>query len=116
MSDYEQHMSDNKQHMSDQLPKLAKDGTRRGGRRPGQGRPRVGAGNGVRLAPATRERIRGAMLLRRLEQISMGEVEAQAHQVTAALGLLRFQLPTLQATDITSGGEKFIVERTTFKP
>jgi hypothetical protein len=56
------------------------------------------------------------MLLRRLEQISMGEVEAQAHQVTAALGLLRFQLPTLQATDITSGGEKFIVERTTFKP
>jgi hypothetical protein len=56
------------------------------------------------------------MLLRRLEQISMGEVEAQPHQVTAALGLLKFQLPTLAATDLTSGGAPITVERVGFKP
>lgn len=70
----------------------------------------------MRIAPATRERIRGAMLLHRLEQISMGEVIAEPHQVTAALGLLKFQLPVLAATDITSGGEKITVEKVMFKP
>ena len=56
------------------------------------------------------------MLLRRLEQISMGEVISEPHQVTAALGLLKFQLPVLAATDITSGGEKITVEKVMFKP
>lgn len=30
--------------------------------------------------------------------------------------MLKFCLPTLAATDITSGGEKMTVERVTFKP
>jgi hypothetical protein len=55
------------------------------------------------------------MLVKRLEDIAEGTVEAQPHQVTAALGLLRFQLPALTATDITSGGESLVIERATFK-
>jgi hypothetical protein len=83
-----------------------------------KGGKRLGAGakKGVRLAPATRERIRGAMLVQRLEKIALGKVTAEPHQVTAALGLLRFQLPTLAATDITSDGKQIVVERTAFKP
>jgi hypothetical protein len=85
--------------------------------RPGNGGKRLGAGakKGVRLAPATRERIRGAMLIDRLEKIAEGKVTAEPHQVTAALGLLRFQLPALTATDLTSGGEAITIERATFK-
>lgn len=83
-----------------------------------KGGKRIGAGAkpGVRLAPVTRERIRGAMILRRVEQIALGEVSAEPHEVTAGLGLLKFCLPTLAATDLTSGGEKLTVERVTFKP
>jgi hypothetical protein len=69
----------------------------------------------VRVTQATRERIRGAMLIDRLEKIAEGKVIAEPHQVTAALGLLKFQLPTLAATDLTSKGESIIVERTAFK-
>jgi len=67
-----------------------------------KGGKRIGAGakKGVRLAPATRERIRGAMLINRLEKIANGEVVAEPHMVTAALGLLRFQLPQLTAVDL----------------
>jgi hypothetical protein len=83
-----------------------------------KGGKRVGAGakKGVRLAPATRERIRGAMLIDRLQKIAEGKVDAEPHQVTAALGLLKFQLPTLAATDITSKGESITVEKVQFKP
>jgi hypothetical protein len=95
--------------MSDQPVKRKK-----GGKQPGAGRPK-GSGLGVRLAPATRERIRGAMIVRRMEQIALGEVSAEPHEVTAGLGLLKFQLPTLQATDLTSKGESLVVERTVFK-
>jgi hypothetical protein len=77
------------------------------------GRP---PGTGVRLAPVTRERIRGAMIARRMEQVALGEVEAQPHEVTAGLGLLRFCLPTLQATDLTSGGEPLTIERVVYDP
>ena len=72
------------------------------------GRPK-----GVRVTMATRERIRGAHLINRLEAFVDGE-QHEPSQVTAALGLLKFQLPTLQATDITSGGEPLTVERTVF--
>jgi len=64
---------------------------------------------------ATRERIKGAMLVDRLEKIVRGEVIAEPHQVTAALGLLRFQLPTLQAQDITSQGERVNVTLVSYK-
>jgi hypothetical protein len=87
---------------------------KRGGARPGAGR-KLGSGLGVRLAPATRERIRGAMLIDRLEKIAEGKVNAEPHQVTAALGLLQFQLPKLAATDVTSGGEPLTIERVEFK-
>lgn len=73
------------------------------------GRPK-----GVRVTMATRERIRGAMLIDRLDKIAHGKVISEPHQVTAALGLLKFQLPTLQATDITSGGAPLTVERVVF--
>jgi len=73
-----------------------------------RGRP-----NGYRVSPATREKIRGAHLIKRLEAFVDGELH-EPSQVTAALGLLKFQLPTLQATDITSGGEPLTVERTVF--
>ena len=56
------------------------------------------------------------MLIDRLEKIAEGTVEAQPHQVTAALGLLRFQLPALTATDLTSKGESITVEKVMFKP
>lgn len=81
-----------------------------------KGGKRLGAGakKGVRLAPVTRERIRGAMILRHMEDVALGYKAAQPHQVTAGLGILRFVLPTLQATDLTSGGEPIQVERVVF--
>lgn len=88
---------------------------KRGGKRPGAGRPRVGTGNGARLTIATRERIRGARLVQILEQVAEGKKRVEPHQVTAALGLLRFQLPALTAQDITSGGEPLTIERVEFK-
>jgi hypothetical protein len=36
-------------------------------------------------------------------------------RATAALGLLQFVVPKLSATDLTSGGEQIVVERTAFK-
>jgi hypothetical protein len=73
------------------------------------GRPR-----GIRVAPATRERIRGGMLIDRLEKIALGQADAQPHEVTAGLGLLRFQLPVLQATDLTSNGQSLNIIRQVF--
>ena len=85
---------------------------RKGGKRIG-----AGAKKGVRLAPVTRERIRGAMLVRRLEDAALGAApDVEPHHVSAALGLLKFCLPTLAATDITSDGEQITIERVVFKP
>ena len=69
---------------------------------------------GTRLTMATRERIKGGVIIDHLHKITMGQVRAEPHQVTAGLGLLKFQLPTLQATDLTSGGEPLTVERVMF--
>ena len=85
---------------------IAEAKAQHGGARPGAGKPK-----GVRLTMATREKIKGAALINRLHKIAMGEApQAEPHHVTAGLGLLRFQLPQLQATDITSGGEQLKVE------
>ncbi len=80
------------------------------------GGARKGAGpkKGVRVSIAQREKIRGAAIIERLHKITMGEVTSEPHHVTAGLGLLKFQLPTLTATDITSGGEKITIERVQF--
>ena len=68
----------------------------------------------------TRERLRGAIDVKRvighLDAFMAGEKYAEPHQVTAAKILLDRVMPTLAATDITSGGEKLTVERVTFKP
>jgi hypothetical protein len=40
------------------------------------------------------------MLVKRLEDIATDKVQSEPHQVTAALGLLRFCLPQLQAVDL----------------
>lgn len=92
-----------------------KKGKHGGKRNPPGGRPRVGTGNGARLTIATRERIRGARLVQILEQVAEGKKHVEPHQVTAALGLLKFQLPTLASQDITSGGEPLTIERVEFK-
>jgi hypothetical protein len=63
------------------------------------------------------QKIREGMLISRLEKIALGKVlDAQPHQVTAALGLLKKVCPDLAAIDHTSGGEKITIERTAFKP
>jgi hypothetical protein len=51
------------------------------------------------------------MLIDRLEKIAAGEVEAEPHQVTAGLGLLRKVLPDLAATELTGkdGGPVSVV-------
>lgn len=80
------------------------------------GRKSKGPPKGRIILPITRDRIRSAMLAAHMEKIALGEVIAEPHQVTAGLGLLKFCLPSLQATDLTSGGEKITVERMAFKP
>jgi hypothetical protein len=89
--------------------------SKRGGKRVGAGPPK-----GRRLTPVTRERLRGAIDVKRvighLDAFMSGDKYAEPHQVTAAKILLDRVMPTLAATDITSGGEKLTVERVTFKP
>jgi hypothetical protein len=65
-----------------------------GGRRPGSGRR-----PGFRHSEVTRERIRTAMLLNRLNKFVMGEIKMSASQVAAALGLVNKTLPDLQAIE-----------------
>jgi len=85
-----------------------------GGKRPGAGPPK-----GRRLTPATRERLRGAIDVKRvighLDAFMAGTKIADPHQVSAAKILLDRVMPTLAATDLTSGGESIVIERCTFK-
>ena len=89
--------------------------TKRGPVKQGKGPPK-----GRRLTPATRERLRGAIDVKRvighLDAFMAGDKYAEPHQVTAAKILLDRVMPTLAATDITSGGDKLVIERVTFKP
>lgn len=59
------------------------------------------------------------MLIDVLHGIAEGKIKGDPKRLacrnTAALGLLKFQLPTLQSTDLTSGGAPFIVEQVSFK-
>jgi hypothetical protein len=78
-----------------------------------------GAPKGRRLTPATRERLRGAIDVKRvighLDAFMAGEKLCDPHQVTAAKILLDRVMPTMQATDLTSKGESIVVERVSFK-
>ena len=90
-------------------------------KRSGRGGKRAGAGAkpGVRLGIAHRESIRGAMLVDVLHGIAEGKIKGDPKRLavrnTAALGLLKFQLPVMQAIDLTSGGEPFVIEQVSFK-
>lgn len=63
----------------------------------------TGRPNGVRRnalhSERVRERIRTAMLLNRLTGFVLGRIEMSAHQVSAALGLLRKTVPDLAAIE-----------------
>lgn len=88
--------------------------SKRGGKRKGAGPPK-----GRRLSPVTRERLRGSIDVKRvighLDAFMAGTKIADPHQVTAAKILLDRVMPTLAATDLTSGGESIVIERATFK-
>jgi hypothetical protein len=88
--------------------------SKRGGKRTGAGPPK-----GRRLSPVTRERLRGAIDVKRvighLDAFMAGERYCEPHQVSAAKILLDRVMPTLAATDITSDGESIVVERVMFK-
>jgi hypothetical protein len=79
-----------------------------------------GPPKGRRLSPVTRERLRGAIDVKRvighLDAFMAGTKIADPHQVSAAKILLDRVMPTLAATDLTSNGESIVIERATFKP
>lgn len=54
-----------------------------------------------RSQEVAREKIRASMLINRLEDHSLGEVEMSSTQVQAALGLLKKCVPDLTATTIS---------------
>lgn len=62
---------------------------------------------GVRLNPShderTRAKIQTTQIINRLHKLINGEIEMQAHQVTAALGLLKKTLPDLSAVEHSGG-------------
>lgn len=54
-----------------------------------------------KLTAEWREKIKTSMLINRLNDFVEGKVEMSAAQVTAALGLLRKNLPDLSAGDVS---------------
>jgi hypothetical protein len=66
-----------------------------------------------------RERIRVARLLTIADDIAEGKIKGDPKRVAlrlqAASMLLRKTLPDLSSTDLTTGGEPFVVELVTFK-
>ena len=58
------------------------------------GRKHIAVGKGT-MPESWRKRIQTTKLIQRAEAIAFGEVEAQPHQVTACLGLLKKTLPDL---------------------
>lgn len=64
---------------------------------------------GIPLTERHKEKIRASAILNRLESFVLDEddkVEMAPHKVSAALGLLSFALPKLQAVHTTDGKEK----------
>ena len=60
---------------------------------------------GFRHNEETRNKIKAAQLINRLQLIAMGEVEADPTQVNAAKALLNKVLPDLKAVEIGGTGE-----------
>jgi len=85
-----------------------------GGKRPGAGPPK-----GRKLPAVTIERIRASinskLAIDTLHELCTDGGQHDSVRATAALGLLQFVVPKLSATDLTSGGEQIVVERTAFK-
>lgn len=77
----------------------------RGGFRPGAGRK----SKGNHLSPAAiesiRKQIKARHIVKRLNQIAAGEVDATASSVTAGLGLLRKIVPDLAALQLSGDAE-----------
>jgi hypothetical protein len=86
------------------------------------GGKRAGAGRkpGFRHYPDTIERIRATintkLCIDTLHEMAQLGGQHDSVRVSAAKVLLDRVLPTLQATDLTSGGEALTIERATFKP
>jgi hypothetical protein len=87
----------------------------RGGKRPGAGR-KPGYKHHPRTIEKIRERINTNLCIDTLHELAMNGEKGDGVRATAALGLLQFALPKLTATDLTSGGEQLVIERTAFKP
>ena len=67
---------------------------------------------GYKLTEEHRGKIRSSVILKRLEQLVTGEIDASlmpAHAVTAALGLLRKVMPDLSATELTGDTKTYVV-------
>jgi hypothetical protein len=62
-----------------------------------------------------RESINHRLAVNTLHSLCENADEFDSVRATAALGLLRFKLPQLSATDHTSGGEPITIERVSFK-
>lgn len=86
-----------------------------GGRRPGAGPPR-----GRKLPAVTIERLRNSintkLCIDTLHSLCEDGGQHDSVRATAAKILLDRVLPTLQATDLTTGGEALTIERVSFKP
>jgi hypothetical protein len=87
----------------------------RGGRRVGAGPP-----FGRKLPAVTIERLRASintkLCIDTLHEMAQVGGQHDGVRVSAAKVLLDRVLPTLQATDLTSGGESLTIERVSFKP
>ena len=83
--------------------------SKRGGKRPGAGRPR-----GYKLPARSVERIRDSinakLCIDTLHSLATDGGKHDGVRATAALGLLQFVVPKLSATDLTSKGEQITVE------
>lgn len=79
-----------------------------------------GAPKGRKLPAVTIERLRNSintkLAIDTLHELCREGGQHDSVRATAATVLLKKVLPDLSATDMTSGGEPFTVERVTFKP
>lgn len=88
--------------------------SKRGGKRPGAGPPK-----GRKLPAVTIERIRASintkLCIDTLHELCTEGGQHDSVRASAAKILLDRVLPTLQATDLTTGGEALTIERVQFK-
>jgi hypothetical protein len=78
-----------------------------------------GRKKGFQHDPRTIERIRASintkLAIDTLHELCTDGGQHDSVRATAASVLLKKVLPDLSATDLTSGGEKLVIERTSFK-